>query len=194
LSLTSAGLPAVTGALPGTPVSIQSAAGTRLTAVLNFGDVGARNPNPQVRIVMPIRVSADTAYKVEVQRSIINGSSGVQPADIGFGVGQFRPQLPAPNRLTSNAVSGITTRGTFGSDPSAAPRDRNGRPQFQASLNQIATGAPTVIFSGPDMVAQGDAGDDRNSVLADLTFVITPQFYAVTSSFTIMLTVTISPA
>jgi hypothetical protein len=190
--LTSGGSPTVTGTATGTAASVQSATGTTLTATLNFGDVSMRNPNAMVSIVMPIRISTRAAgtYRVRVQRTAIGGASGVQAANIGFGVRNFRAQI-TPNSLRATALSGIVTSGTFGTDPRTAPINADGQPTFSATLNNISTFTPTQIFSGPQTTSSGNYGTNGGSILADLVFVIVPQFYTPTGSFTTTLTITI---
>src|SRR6185369_4486449 len=112
-----------------------------------------------------------------MQATILAGSSGVQATDIGFGVGNFRAQVPGSVRLTANAVSGITTSGSFGTDPSLAANNSDGQPQYQATLNNISTASATQIFTGPTTVLSGAIGSNNNSILADLTFVIVPQYF-----------------
>jgi len=191
LSLTSGGAPPVTGTRAGTAASTDSAVGNTITATLNFGDVSLLNINSQVKIVVPIRISTTANYSVRVQATIIAGGSGVQATDIGFGVGNFRAQVPGSVRLTANAVSGITTSGAFGTDPSLAANDSDGQPQFLATLNNISTAGATQIFSGPATALFGLVGFNATSVLADLTFIIVPQFFTPTASFSVTLTITI---
>jgi hypothetical protein len=191
LSLTSGGTPTVTGTVAGTPASTQSAVGTTLTATLNFGDVSPKNTNGQVIIVMPIRLSTLANYTVKVQRTAIPATSGVQAGDIGFGVGNFRPQR-GTLFLNANAISGIVVTSPFGNDPTAAANDVDGQPQFLGTLNNISTTTGTTIFTGPAITWTGVLANDLTSILADLTFVIVPQFFASTASFTTTLTITIS--
>jgi hypothetical protein len=192
LLLNSGGTPTVTGTVAGTPASTQSAIGTTLTATLNFGDVSLNNTNPQVIIVMPIRVTTTSSYSVRVQATTITAGSGVQAVDIGFGVGNFRFQSPGSGRHTANGVSGIVTSGNFGTDPTVAANNTDGQPQFQATLGNISTASPTQIFSGPTTWSNGPTDSDGASVLADLTFVIVPQLFLSTASFTVVLTITIA--
>ena len=190
--LTSGGSPTVTGTATGTAASVQSATGTSLTATLNFGDVSMRNPNTRVSIVMPIRISTKADYRVFVQRTAIGAGSGVQAVNIGFGVRNFRAQV-TPNSLRATALSGIVTSGSFGTDPSTAPLNADGQPTFSATLNNISTATPTQIFSGPQTTSTGNYGTNGGSILADLVFVIVPEFYTPTTSFTTTLTITIGP-
>src|SRR5205809_8092036 len=77
LILTSGGAPIVTGTVAGTAASTNTASGGTITATLVFGDVSLRNTNPRVKIVVPIRISTDAAYKINVQRTVISAASGV---------------------------------------------------------------------------------------------------------------------
>lgn len=193
VSLTSGGFPAGSGVSVGTPPSSQSPAGTTILATLNFGDLGPRAYSGKVRIVLPVRVSSTVPYHVTVQRAAAGAPGGIKPADIGFGVGNFRPQQAAGARLIPDAVRGLLAAATFGGDPSTG-RVVNGQPRFNATLEQVDEGAPTVVFNGPATVADlADLGTDRGSILADLTFVVVPQYFTPSSSFGMVLIISISP-
>src|ERR1043166_7593737 len=193
VSLTSGGFPAAAGVSVGAPPSSQSSAGTTLVATLNFGDLSPRAYSSKVRVVLPVRVSASTPYRVTVQRAGPEARGGLRPADVGFGVGNFRPQQPSGARLRSDALSGIVPAATFASDPSSA-HVAGGQPRFSATLEQVSDSAPTVVFNGPATVADhADLGTDRGSILADLSFVVVPQYFTPSSSFDVVLIINISP-
>src|SRR5437667_8078507 len=135
LTLTSGGNPTVTGTIAGTPASTDTATGNTITATLAFGDVSLRNPNPRVTIVMPIRISTDSSYTIKAQATVISATSGVQAADIGFGVGNFRAQQPGSFFLAANAVSGVVITNPFSADPSLATNNSDGQPQFLSTIN-----------------------------------------------------------
>lgn len=187
VSLTSGGFASVSGQTPGTPLSTQTGAGQILAANLNFGDIGACAGQRRVRITMPIRISASTQYKIELQRSGI--SDGIQPKDIGFGIGNIRPQMGG-NYLTGDATN-LNINGTFAVNPYIAPVI-NGVPKYEATLADIGEN-PTIVLTGVPTVAKGDVGEDGNSVLVDLTFVVVPQYFTPTDLSNIMLTILISP-
>lgn len=189
VSLTSGGFAVVSGEQPGTPLSSQTALGTGLESHLNFGNVAARNSGGRVRITIPLRISATSNYKLELQRSAIMGL-GVQPQDIGFGVLNPRPQTGNNPQLTSNATS-ISISGNFAMNPASAPVV-NGVPQFAASLNNILD-SPTTVLTGVPTVADGTLGEDANSILVDLTFVIAPQYFTASDMNTFNLMLMISP-
>lgn len=189
VSLTSGGFSSVGGERPGTPLSTQPAAGQILSANLNFGDIAAADGGERrIRITMPIRISATTNYKIEIQRTPFSGG-GIEPKDIGFGIGSIRPQSSGIG-LTANAAN-LNIAGNFASNPQTAPI-RNGIPMFGATLADIGE-TPVVILTGVPTVADGVLGEDKNSVLVDLTFVIVPQYFTPTDSSVLNLTLIISP-
>ncbi len=188
VSLTSGGFASVGGQRPGTPLSTQSPAGQTLSANLNFGDIATTVNDRRVRITMPIRISATTNYKIEIQRTSFS-EGGIEPKDIGFGIGNIRPQSSGIG-LTANAAN-LGISGNFASNPLTAPI-QNGTPIFGATLANIAE-TPTVILTGVPTVAEGDLAEDKNSILVDLTFVIVPQYFSPVDSSTMNLILTISP-
>lgn len=177
-ALTSGGFPRVANNSLGTAASSQTRAGTKLIANLNFGNVapiglGAR----RIRITMPIRISATTNYRVELQK-IQFGGDGIRPSDIGFGV--------------SAAINAqILVAGNFAADPTTA-RIINGYPQFAATLADIAE-TPTVIFTGAPVTARQKAGDNDDSITVDLNFVVVAQYFTPTDNAQISLQLTIVP-
>ena len=189
VSLTSGGSPFVYGHAMSAPLSTQSSVGTPISARLNFGDVGPGGSNRLVRITLPIRVSAMTSYKIEFQRFSI-GDSSVTPSDIGFSVGNVRPQTGANPRLTADATH-IQIFGNFGIDAVSAPII-GGVPQFPATLASISE-SPTLILTGRPTVASGSLGDNDSSILVDLVFVVAPQYFTPGAPSVLNLTMTITP-
>jgi hypothetical protein len=189
VSLTSGGAPFVSGHLPTTPSSTQSPIGKPVNAHLNFGDVAAGLPGRRVTIRIPIRISATTNYKVEIKRSNVNGE-GINLTDIGFGVGNARPQTGANPKLSAGATN-ITAVGNFGSNPATSPVV-NGVPQYSATLANLDE-IPVTVLTGLPTVAGGNLGEDSNSVLVDLIFVIKPQYFTPAAASLINLTLIISP-
>ena len=190
VSLTSGGFVSVSGQLPGTPMSMQSPLGTGLQSHINFGDVVSNSAGRRVRIIIPVRVSATTNYKIQLQRLSTDGNGGVQPQDIGFGVLNARPQTANNPKLTANATN-LSINGNFGSNPSAAPVI-NGSPQFAATIADISE-SPTTILTGVPTVADGSLGENDNSILIDLTCVIVPQYFALNDLSALSLTLIITP-
>ena len=187
--ISSGGFVSVSGQIPGTPVSTENALGQPIAANLRFGDV---SPNGiwsrRVVMRMPIRISADCNYKVEVQRISFDNTS-IQPSDIGFGIGNVRPQIAGSPNLTANAAE-INVSGNFASNPIIAPVV-NGSPHYQNTLANISESL-TPVFYGVPTAAGGKVGEDSNSILVDLTFVIVPQYYTPTENSNLNLTLVIS--
>lgn len=182
VSLTSGGFPSVSGHLPGTPVSTQSSVGTKLNSQINFGDLSANISGRRVRVTVPIRISAKTNYQVELQRVAHSGGS-IKAADIGFSVLNIRPQTGGNPKLSSNALN-VSLTGNFGANPT--------NPPFAATLADIGE-SPTVVLTGSPTVADGDLGENANSILVDLTFVIAAQYFTPTDLSALSLTLKISP-
>ncbi len=191
VSLTSGGSPTVSGHLPTTPVSTESPIGSELVANLNFGDVApASDGVRKIKITIPIRISATQNYKVELQRASANGLE-ISPSDIGFGVTNVRPQIAGSKLLATNAASGVTIAGKFGSNPMSAPVIQ-GIPQFQSTLADVGTN-PTIIFTGVPTIEKGSFDDNGNSILVDLTFVIVAQYFAAEDVANLNLAISITP-
>ncbi len=187
--ITSGGFVSVSGQIPGTPVSTESMVGQPIAANLNFGDASPNGMwSRRVVIRMPIRISADCNYKVELQRASF-GNTSIRPSDIGFGIGNARPQISGSPNLTANALN-VNYFGEFGSNPITAPMV-NGSPRYRNTLADISE-SPTPVLTGVPTVAGGAAGDDSNSILADLIFVIVPQYYTPTENSNLNVTILIS--
>ena len=188
--ISSGGFVAVSGQVPGTPVSSENMIGQPIAANLQFGDVSPNGiQSRRVVMRMPIRISADCNYKVELRR-ISFDNTGIQPSEIGFGIGNARPQIGGSPNLTVNAAD-INIIGNFSANPIIAPVV-NGLPHFQNTLADISESL-TPVFYGVPTVAGGKAGEDTNSILVDLTFVIVPQYYTPTDSTRLNVTLVITP-
>jgi hypothetical protein len=200
VSLTSGGFIVVSGENPGTPLSMQSPSGKPISTQINFGDVSPSvHSSRRIIIKMPIRISATVNYKIEFQRISINDSS-VKPSDIGFGITNIRAQRSGSHKLATNSLN-ITGAGNFLNDPAMCPII-NGKPKFTATLNDISE-SPTLILSGVPTVNESDdnlksesaedLGKDETSILADLIFVVSAQYYDADKPFSLRLNMTISP-
>jgi hypothetical protein len=182
VSLTSGGFPSVSGHLPGTPVSTQSSVGARLESQINFGDLSANISGRRVRVTVPIRISAKTNYQLELQRVADSGGS-VKASDIGFGILNIRPQMGGNPKLSGNALS-VSIAGNFGANPVNLP--------FAATLAAIGENS-TVVLTGAPTVADGELGENDNSILVDLTFVIAAQYFTPSDLSALNLMLKISP-
>ena len=105
VSLSRGGSPIVSGYGAGTPVSFAAQKGLKLDAAVNFGDVSS-GVSRLIQITVPIRISAASNYKVELQRSPMLGNS-VRPDDIGFSIQNTRAQIGNSSKLSPNALNGI---------------------------------------------------------------------------------------
>lgn len=192
VSLTSGGFIVVSGQSPDTPISSQSQLGQPISAQLNFGNISpSLNLSRQIIIKVPIRISATTKYKVEFQRLSI-GDSSVNPADIGFGVMNIRPQIPNSIELYKNAVSGINA-GIFLNNPMSI-KIQNGKTKYTTSLENISE-SPTLVLSGVPTVKSElseDLGKAETSILIDLVFVVATQYYDPNKPFGLSLNMNIS--
>ncbi len=188
--ISSGGYVSVNGQIPGTPVSTRNATGQPIAANLHFGDV---SPNGilsrRVIIRMPIRISANCNYKVALQRISLNNMT-VKPSDIGFSIGNARPQIAGSPKLTANAAV-INVLGNFGFDVTTATVV-NGSPRYQSTLTDISENL-TPVLTGVPTIKAGSAGEDANSILIDLIFVIVPQYYSQTDASHLKLNLIISP-
>ncbi len=186
--LTSGGFTVVEGQMPGTPPSIQSPSGSPLTgASLNFGEVAAVNGLPRrVIIKVPIRISAAKPYKLEMEVTPVTGQS-IKLSDIGFGIENIRRQPSANAKWTITATDVLITDNRLTSNPGAV-KVIKGIPQFDATLAYT----PPVILTGMPTVADGELGEDGNSILIDLKFVIVEQYF-MPDSFNFNLSLKIVP-
>ena len=192
VSLTSGGFIIVGGESPGTPLSTEAPAGRPVAAQIHFGDVSpAANGSRRIVVKLPIQISAKVNYKVEFQRFSLNDNS-VKPSDIGFGITNIRQQKPGSNRaININA-------GKFLNDPASSPII-NGKPRFATTLNDIGE-SPTLILSGtPTTKLNEEDEDDKDesegetTILVDLVFVLSAQYYDPNKPFNLRLNMTISP-
>lgn len=154
---------------------------------MNFGELAAVSGLPRrVVIKMPIRISAVKPYKVEMEIAPVANES-LQLSDIGFGIENIRPQPSADSNRTDTATTVSIAGGSLLSNP-ATVKVFKGVPLFDATLANI----PSVILTGLPTVAAGKLGDDSNSILIDLMFVIVEQYFT-PNSFNFSLTLKISP-
>ena len=191
VSLTSGGFIVVGGESPGTPLSTEAPGGRPVAAQIHFGDVSPAANGSRRIVKLPIQISAKVNYKVEFQRFSLNDNS-VKPSDIGFGITNIRQQKTGSNRpININA-------GKFLNDPASSPII-NGKPRFATTLNDIGE-SPTLILSGtPTNKLNEEDEDDRHesegatTILVDLVFVLSAQYYDPNKPFNLRLNMTISP-
>jgi hypothetical protein len=186
--ISSGGQPTITGALNGS-VTGTSSVTQDLVVTINFGEVSPANPNSAVKVVVPIAIRSDAAYKVTVS---MTGSTSANPqaiqfSDIGFGVGNLRI-MGDRSQICTNSPHIFAT--LFNNDPlTTAIINSNGRVAYQSTLNNIS--GSTLILSGPTLTNfNGNNRRTDDGWIFDAVLVITPQFYAAgTKSATLTFTI-----
>ena len=190
--ISSGGAPTITGALGGS-VTGSSSVTTNLSVTVNFGQISPINTNDIVKVVVPIGIRSNAAYKVTaaVTGSIDANLQAVQWSDVGFGANNFRAM---GNRSEVCNDSGHIFYAPFENDPATTLtiNGATGRAQYPSTLNNI--GVAATILSGPRLTQGSISRATNNGYIFDTIFVITPQFYSVgTASGTITFTISSGP-
>jgi hypothetical protein len=191
LDISSGGAPTITGAKSGS-VTGSSNVLNDLVVTINFGEISPSNLNNIVKVVVPIAVRSNQAYKVE---AVIVGTANanpqaVQPTDLGFGVRNMRV-MGNQSRVCNN--SNHIFYSPFNNDPTSnVTINASGRAAYPSTANNILT--TTTILSGPRL-SNGNANRlTTNGYIFDAIFAITPQYYAAgTTSATITFTISAGP-
>jgi hypothetical protein len=176
--ITSGGAPTITGSLGGSVSGTSSVTGT-LSVNINLGEVSPANHNSIVKVIIPIAVRSTAAYKVtaSITGTASTNVQGLQASDVGFGLNNMRAMGSRSQVCTR---SGHTIYSPFNNDPaSSASISSSGRVDYLSSLADIAT--TTTILSGPTLSQGTGAPATDNGYIFNAIFVITPQFYAVSS-------------
>jgi hypothetical protein len=190
--ISSGGAPTITGALSGS-VTGSSSVTTNLSVTINFGQVSPLNTNNIVKVIVPIAVRSNAAYRVTatVTGSVDANLQAIQGSDVGFGANNLRAM---GNRSEVCNDSDHIFYAPFNNDP-ATTRTINGttgRAQYPSTLNNIAVA--TTILSGPRLTQGSMNRATNNGYIFDTIFVVTPQFYAAgTASGTITFTISSGP-
>lgn len=189
--ISSGGLPTITGALTGS-VTGSSSVTTDLSVTINFGEVSPKNTNNIVKVIVPIGIRSNQAYKVTatVTGSTNANAQAIQRTDIGLGANNLRA-MGSQSRVCTN--SNHIFASPFNNDPAAGVTiGANGRVVYPSTLNNVGTA--TTIISGPRL-SQGNATRaTNNGYIFDAIFTIVPQFYAAGSaSLTITFTISAGP-
>lgn len=190
--ISSGGAPTITGALSGS-VTGSSSVTTNLTVTINFGQVSPLNTNNVVKVIVPIGIRSNAAYKVTatVTGSVDANLQAIQGSDVGFGANNLRAM---GNRSEVCDSSDHIFYAPFENDP-ATTRTINGttgRAQYPSALDDI--GVATTILSGPRLTQGSMNRATNNGYIFDTIFVVTPQFYATgTASGTITFTISSGP-
>jgi hypothetical protein len=158
---------------------------------LNFGDVSPFNDRNTIVGVVPVRVSAGCSYTIGMKRSGSHTFGGLRPSDIGFGVRNIRAEIAGSGKLQAGAL-GVSILGQFADDPRNV-KVIEGLPRYSATLEHISEGVDSAILQGPATAADSDVGSDGGSILADLIFVIVPQYFDPSEGTNMTLELTINP-
>lgn len=176
LDISSGGTPTITGALNGS-VTGSSSVTTDLAFSVNFGEISPVNTNDLIVVKIPIAVRSTQPYRVSVTVAGISNpaAQAFRYSDIGFGVGNMR-RLGAQGRVCNRSPHIVYP--PFDTDPSlAVTLDPAGRATYSATLSDV--GLSAVILSGPRLSGNSNPNRQGNDGwVFDVTFAVTPQFYA----------------
>lgn len=161
-----------------------------LAVTVNFGDLSPINSNQIVKVVIPIAMRSDSAYRMRVTRtgSVGGDANSVQFSDIGFGIQNLRP---FGNRATTCGINSIIA-GTFNNDPSLSYtiNGSTGRAQYSSSLANLGTN--TLVLNGPQLSTNFGGSGQNDGWAFDAILAVKPQFFTPGTSNAITLTFTIS--
>lgn len=192
LDISSGGAPTITGTTGGS-VTGSSSVTTNLTVTINFGEISPSNTNSIIKVIVPIAVRSNQAYKVTATYSGATNANAqaLQKSDIGFGMNNWRA-MGSNSRVCNNSSHIIYS--PFGNDPASnvSINPANGRVRYTSDLADVTTN--TTILSGPRLSNGGNARATNDGYIFDAIFTITPQFYATgTTSATITFTISAGP-
>lgn len=185
----SAGLPTITGSVGGS-VTGSSTLLAALVVSVDFGDLSPVNTNSIVKVVVPIAMRTDSAYKVVVTISGTQSAdaNGIRFSDVGFGIQNLRSFGDQPTTCGGNSI--IAT--PFNNDPSSSYtiNGSTGRAQYSSSLAN--TGTNTVVLNGPKLSNNFGGSGGNDGWAFDAILAVKPQFYTPGAMSAVTLTFTIS--
>ena len=191
LDISSGGAPTITGTSGGS-VTGSSSVLNDLVVTINFGELSPANANNIVKVIVPIGIRSNQAYKVTATYtgSTNANTQAIQKSDIGFGINNFRA-MGTNSRVCTNSNHLIYA--PFGNDPSTSRTfAANGRAQYASDLADVTTA--TTVVSGPRLSNGNNNRQTNDGYIFDAIFAITPQFYAAgTTSATITFTISAGP-
>lgn len=176
--ISSGGAPTITGALGGS-VTGSSSVTSNLSVNILFGEISPANPNSLVRVIVPIAIRSTAAYRVTatITGSSIPGPQAIQATDVGFGANNIRT-MGSQSRICTR--SNHTFYSPFNNNPATSVAINSaGRATYPSTLADIGTA--TTILSGPQLSQSSANRATNNGYIFDAIFVITPQFYSVSS-------------
>lgn len=192
LDISSGGQPTITGAVNGS-VSGSASVLNDLVVTVNFGEVSPLNPNPIVKVIVPIGIRSRQPYQVSVSVSGLSNANpqGLQPADVGLGIQNLRRM--GNNGQVCNQSTHVI-RSPFNNDPAtSATIGSNGRVSYPSSLGSLS--GSTVVLSGPRLSRNNSPNRQQgDGWIFDAILTITPQFFAAgVSSATLVFSIAAGP-
>lgn len=161
-----------------------------LAVSVNFGDLSPVNANSIVKVVVPIAMRTDSAYKVVVTISGTQSSdtNAVRFSDIGFGIQNLRPFGNTPTTCGANSI----IASTFRNDPSSSYTisAATGRAQYPSSLSNVGTN--TLVINGPQLSNNFGGSGGNDGWAFDAILAVKPQFFTPGTMSAITLTFVIS--
>jgi hypothetical protein len=161
-----------------------------LAVTVNFGDLSPINANSIVKVVVPIAMRTDSAYKVVVTISGTQSAdvNAVRFADIGFGIQNLRSFGNTPKACGGNSI----IASTFNNDPSLTYtiNGATGRAQYSSSLANLGTN--TLVLNGPQLSNNFGGSGGNDGWAFDAVLAVKPQFFTPGTVSAITLTFTIS--
>ncbi len=192
LDISSGGQPTITGAVNGS-VSGSASVLNDLVVTVNFGEVSPLNPNPIVKVVVPIGIRSNQPYQVSVSVSGLSNANAqaLQASDVGLGIQNVR-RLGGAGQVCNQSTHII--RSPFNNDPeTAATVGSNGRVLYPSSLASLS--GSTVVLSGPELSKNNSSKRQQSDgYIFDAILTITPQFFATgVSSATLVFSIAPGP-
>jgi hypothetical protein len=185
----SAGLPTIAGNVGGS-VTGSSTLLANLTVTVNFGELSPVNSNNIVKVVIPIAMRSDSAYKMAVTISGTQSAdvNAVRFSDIGFGIQNLRSFGNAATACGANSI----IASPFNNDPSSTftINGATGRAQYTSSLANL--GVSTQVLNGPQLSTNFSGSGSNDGWAFDAILAVKPQYYTPGGLSTITLTFTIS--
>lgn len=161
-----------------------------LAVSVNFGDLSPVNANSIVKVVVPLAMRTDSAYKVVVTISGTQSSdtNAVRFADIGFGLQNLRPYGNRPTACGGDSI----IASAFNSDPSSSftINGTTGRAQYPGSLANLGTN--TLVINGPQLSNNFGGSGQNDGWAVDAILAVKPGFYTPGTMNAVTLTFTIS--
>lgn len=192
LDISSGGQPTITGTVNGS-VTGNASVLSDLVVTVNFGEVSPLNPNPVVKVIVPIGIRSNQPYQVVVSVTGLTNANAqaLQASDVGLGIQNIRPMGGAGKTCTQSTH---VIQSPFNNDPAVtATVGGNGRVSYQSSLGSLS--GSTVVLSGPELSKNNSSKRQQSDgYIFDAILAVTPQFFAAgISSATLIFSISPGP-